>query len=135
MSKPAADFRRNFDLVQMIERSIHGGKVLLHHGFAAPAIGLLNGVLDGGNGFLARQHSADGEEAGLHHGVDAAAHAGVFRHLDGVDHEEAQLLLDDLPLGGARHHVPDLVWSVGAVEQENGAGFGGLEHVIAARGT
>ena len=78
-------------------RSVHGGKVLLHHGFATPAVGLLNGVLDGGNGFVAWQHSADGKEAGLHHGVDAAAHAGGVCHLDGVDHEEAQFLLDDLP--------------------------------------
>ena len=32
-------------------------------------------------------------------------------------------------LRGARHHVPDFVRSVGAVQQESGAGFGGLEHV------
>ena len=76
MSKVLLTSRRNLDLVQMIERSVHGGEVLLHHGFAAPAVGLLDGVLDGGDGFLARQHSADGEEAGLHDGVDAAAHAG-----------------------------------------------------------
>ena len=74
---------------EMFERSIHRGEVLLHHGFAPPAIGFLNGVLNGGNGIRTRQHSADGEETGLHYGVDAAAHPGFFRHLDGVDHERS----------------------------------------------
>ena len=49
-----------------------------------------------------RQHAADGEEAGLHDGVDAAAHAGIVGHLVAVDHVELELLVDDLPLHRAR---------------------------------
>ena len=49
------------------------------------------------------------EEAGLHDGVDAAAHARLAGHLVGVDHEEPEPLLDDLLLHLARQVVPDLV--------------------------
>ena len=49
----------------------------------------------------ARQHAADGEEAGLHDGVHASAHAGIARHFYGVDHVEFQLLADDVLLHAA----------------------------------
>ena len=41
-----------------------------------------------------RQHAGDGEETGLHHRVDAAAHPDVARHLVAVDDEELRALLD-----------------------------------------
>ena len=44
---------RHLHLVQVVERRVHGGEVLLHHRLAALAVGLLDGVLDGGDGFLA----------------------------------------------------------------------------------
>ena len=110
---------------------IHRGVVLLHDGVAALAVGLLDGVLDGGDGLFARQDAGDGEEAGLHDGVDAAAHAGDLGDLVAVDDVELQLLGDDLVLHGARQLVPDLVGIEGAVEQEGGAGFGELQHVDA----
>ena len=123
------DRGRDLHFVQVFERGIHGGEVLAHDGLAALAVGLLDGVLDGGDGFVARQHAADGEEAGLHDGVDAAAHAGRLRHLDGVNHVELQLLLDDLLLRRARQVVPHLVRAERAVEQEDRAGIGALQHV------
>jgi hypothetical protein len=43
--------------------------------FALFAIRLLDGLLDLGDGLIARQYAGDGEEAGLHDGVDARAHA------------------------------------------------------------
>ena len=46
---------------------------------------------------LGRQHAGEREEAGLHHGVDAAAHARLAGHAVGVDHAEAEALVDDLP--------------------------------------
>ena len=98
MANVAVTCSRHLDLVQMAQRRIHGGEVLLHHRFAALAVGLLDGVLDGGDRFLARQHAADGEEAGLHDGVDAPAHAGLARHRVAIDHVEPQLLVDDLLL-------------------------------------
>ena len=103
------DLVRNLHFVQMAERRIHRGEVLLHDRFAALAVGLLDGVLDGGDGLFARQHAADGEEAGLHDGVDAAAHAGDLGHFVAIDDVELQLLGDDLLLHQARQLVPDLV--------------------------
>ncbi len=38
--------------------------------------------------FSRGKHTGDGEEAGLHDGVDAAAHAGFARDLVRVDHEK-----------------------------------------------
>ena len=44
---------------------------------ALAAVGLFDRLLDAGDGLVLRQDAGDGEEAGLHHGVDAPAHAGV----------------------------------------------------------
>jgi hypothetical protein len=52
MSKGGGGFGRNLHFErQVAQRGIHGGEVLLHHGLAALAVGLLDGVLDGGDGF------------------------------------------------------------------------------------
>ncbi len=130
---PARDLggglRRNLDLEQVLDGRIDGGKVLLHNGFAALAVGLLDGVLDLGDGLLARQDAADGEEGGLHDGVHAAAHAGLFGHIVAVDHVELELLLDDLLLDFHRQLVPDLIGPEQAVEQEDAAGLGIFEHL------
>jgi hypothetical protein len=72
-----------------------------------------------GNRLVARQDAGDGEEAGLHDGVDAPAHAGLFGHVVGVDDVEAQFLLDDVALDFLRQMVPDFVRAVDAVEQED----------------
>jgi len=60
------------------------------------AVSLLDGLLDGVNGLIARKNAADREEAGLHDRVDTAAHARFLRHGDGVDREELQMFLDNL---------------------------------------
>ena len=121
----------NRDFMEMRQGRVHGGVVALHHGFAALAVSLVNGLLDGGDGFVGGQNAADGEEAGLHDGVDAVAHAGHAGDLIAVDDVELQLLLDDLALDGAREMVPNLVGAVQAVEQENGAGRCRTQHVVA----
>ena len=77
------------DLVQMLQRRVDRGEVLLDHRAALAAVGLLDGVLDRGDRLVARQHAGDGEEAGLQDGVDARAEAEVLRHLGRVDDEEA----------------------------------------------
>jgi hypothetical protein len=61
--------------VQVGEGGVDRGEVPLDDLLAPLAVGLPDGVLDAGDGLLAGQHSGDGEEAGLHHGVDALAHA------------------------------------------------------------
>ena len=88
MSNSAGDLAGDLDFVQMAEGCIHRREILLHDAFAALAVGLLDDVLDGGDGLFARQHAADGEEAGLHDGVDAAAHAGLLGDFVAVDHVE-----------------------------------------------
>ena len=45
--KGAGNLIRNLDLVQVAEGLVHGGEILLHDGFAALSVGLLDGVLDG----------------------------------------------------------------------------------------
>ena len=117
--------------MQVGQGGIHGGEILLHHRFAALLVGLLDGLLDGGDGFLARQHAADGEEAGLHDGVDAASHARFFGHRIGVDDVELQLLIEQLLLHRDRQVVPDFLRRVRAVEQEGRARLRQLEHIEA----
>ena len=121
--------RRAARLFQDAPALIHGGKVLLHHRFAALAVGLLDGLLDLLDRFVARQHAADGEEAGLHDGVDARAHAGFARHLVAVDHVELDLLAQHLLLRGLGQLVPDFGRGVGRVEQEDRARHGRFQHV------
>ena len=101
--------------------------VLLDDGFTALAVGLLDGFLDLGDGFVARQDAGDGEEAGLHDGVDAAAHAGLLGNIVGVDDVELEFLLDDVLLDFLRQLVPDFLRAVDAVQQEDRAGLGILE--------
>ena len=82
-----------------------------------------------------RQHAGDGEEAGLQHGVGAVRADRPPAPLGGVDDEEAQLLVDDPLLHGARQMIPDLVGAVGAVEQEGGARRGQPQHVLRSHET
>ena len=117
------------DLVQVGERLVHHLEVAAHHLGAALAVGLLDRLLDLRDRLLARQHAGDGEEAGLHDGVDAPAHARPLGQLEGVDGEEADLLLDHLLLHLARQVVPHRVRGVRRVEQEDRARGGVLEHV------
>ena len=117
--------------MQVAQGRIHRGVVFLHHALTALAVSLLDSVLDGGNGFLARQHSADGEETRLHDGVDAAAHAGLLGHIVTVDDVKLELLVDDLLLHQARQVVPNLVGAERAVQQEGGAVLRGSQHVDA----
>ena len=123
MSKVLVTWAGTLTSIEVLEGVVHRGEILLYHGLAALAVGLLDGVLDGVDGFVARQHAADGEEAGLHDGVDAPAHAGVLGHLVAIDHVELEFLVDDLLLHRSGQVVPDLVRPVGAVEQEGGARF------------
>ena len=70
------------------------------NGFAAFAVGFLDGLFDLFDGCFAGQDAADGEEAGLHDGVDAGAHAGFAGTVYAVDDVEldflAKMLLLDL---------------------------------------
>ena len=117
--------------MQVSDRRVHGGKILLHDGFAALPIGLLDRFLDRGDRFLARQHSADREEAGLHDRVDAAAHARFARNGISIDHIELELLIQDLLLRFAREMVPNLIGGKWRIQQESRSWLGRGKHVHA----
>jgi hypothetical protein len=57
--------------VQVGEGFVDGGEVLLDDLVALLAVGLLDGVLDLAIASSLGQDAGDGEEAGLHDGVDA----------------------------------------------------------------
>ena len=70
------------------------------------------------------------EEARLHDGVDARAHAGFLRDRIGVDDVEPQLLLDDLLLHVERQLVPDRRRRERRVQQKHRRRLRRLEHVV-----
>ena len=98
--------------------AIHRLEVFLNHRLAALAVGFLNGLFDRFNGIFTRQNSADGEEAGLHDGVDAIAHAGIARHFVAVDHKKSQVFLDDLILDLAWKMIPHFAGAKGSSSAE-----------------
>ena len=119
----------NLHLVEARQGVVHRGEVLLHHLFATLTVGLLDALLDLRDGLVLGQHAADGEEASLHDGVDAPAHAGVARHLVGVDGVELDLLGDDVLLRLLRQSRPHALLAGLAVEQQDSAGLDHLGHV------
>jgi len=127
----AGDLVRVMDLVKVRERVIHSSKVLLYHDLAALAIGVANGLLDSFDCFVSGQHAGDRKEAGLHDGVDAAAHAGRPCNAHCIDDIESELLGDDLFLHLPREMIPDFVRSIGAGEQEGRAWLGFGQHLDA----
>jgi hypothetical protein len=75
-------------------RFIHCTQIFLDHFFALFAVGVTNGLANGLNRFVTGKDVRDGKEARLHDGVHARSHAGVARHLVGVDDVEPCFLLD-----------------------------------------
>ena len=124
---------RNLHFMQIGERLVHGRPVLLHHSLAALPVGLLDGLFDFGDGLIARQDPANSEEARLEDGIHARAHARLAGHAIGVNHKEAQLLVDDLFLHLSRQVRPHVRRAEGRVEQEHSAGGRAFEHVNAVQ--
>ena len=123
------DLRRHRHFVEVRQRLIDGLEVLLDYGGALLAVRLLHALLDGGDGLVLWQDAGDGKEAGLHHDVDAALHAGGIYHRERVDEVEADALVDQRLLHLAREMVPDRLLRVRSIEQEDRARRGVLEHV------
>ena len=116
-------------LGELLQRTVDGREVPCHDDGATLSVGLLDRLLDAGHRLVGRQDSGQGEEAGLHHRVDAAAHALLDGDPVGVDHPELHVPADEQFLDRSGEFAPDFVGRVGAVEQE-GAAFPGVpEHV------
>ena len=75
------------------EGRVHRREIFAHHAFAAFTVGLLDSMLDRGDGVFAREHAADSKKARLHDGVDALAHTGLAGYLITIDNVELQLLV------------------------------------------
>ena len=114
----------NLHRVQVGQRLIHCGKIGAHQIGALGPVAYLDGVFDPPDRVLARQHAGNREEAGLQDGVDPLAEPHRARHLRGVDHEEAELLFQDLRLHRTGQVIPDGIRSMGRVQQE-GPALGG----------
>ena len=125
----ARRFDGNFYLKQILQRLIDGGKILVHHRLAALAVSFADGILDRGDRLLSRQHIADGEEAGLHDRVDAAAHASFPRDFISINHMEFQLAGNDLLLDGERQLVPYIIRAKGAVQKKSCAGLSVFQQI------
>ena len=125
------DTAGNLYFAEMGKRLVHGRVVLLDDGVAALSIRILNRLFDGSDGFVPRQHAADGEEAGLHDGVDAGAHAGFAGDFVGINHKEAEFLFQDGFLNLAGYVTPDFFGTKRRVEQERCPGFGRSKDVNA----
>lgn len=122
-------FGRNGNLVQVLQCRIDRGTVPLHDDFAALRVGLVDGPFDLIDRFLAGEHVDQGEEAGLHDGVDPASQSGFAGDAVAVYDVELQLLRDDLFLHFAGQVIPDLVRSVGTVQQKRRAGGRDRQHI------
>ncbi len=126
----AGGLGRHLDFVDVLERFVNGGVVHGNNFVARFAVALLDGILDLFQGSGQRDDVGDLEEGGLHDDVDAGAQAKLFTQLDGVDHVELQLLVDDLLLHFPGHLVPDLILLEGGAEQEGAARLGLGDHVV-----
>src|SRR5205823_1482880 len=110
---------------------IDGLEVVLDHGLTTLAIGLLDALFDLSNRLLLRQNAADGEETGLHHGVDASTHPNTAGYLVGVNYVEMQPFVENLLLHFRWQMIPDLFRFIDAIEQEDTARGSILEHIKA----
>ena len=115
----AAYCLRNLDLEQVRQRGIHGLHVLLDHVFALAPVSVANGLADRFDGFVARQNFGDREEADLHDGVRARAHAGILCDLVRIDRVQFRFLGDELRLNLTGQVIPHFIFSKGTVDQEN----------------
>ena len=123
--------RGHLDAVEIGDRLVDRVVVHLHDLLAPLAVGLVDGLLDGGDGLFRRDDVREVEEAGLHDGVDAPAHAGLLGHLVGVDGVDLEAQLDDPLLGLVGQPVPDLLGREGRVDQEGAPRDGRRQRLVA----
>ena len=117
--------------MEMDQRLIDCLEVALDYRLTTLAIRFPNALFNLSNGLLFWQDAAEREETGLHDGIDASSHACLASNLVRIDHIEMQLLLRDGLLDFKRQMLPDVLWSIEAVEEEDPALAGILEDIKA----
>ena len=125
----ACSLLRGGDLPQASHGGFNRGQVARHD--VTPLFGVA--VLDGGphrrQGLGHRHHLGQGEEARLHHRVDAGAQAMGPGNRGGIHRKHLQALGFDGPLDAPRQLRPALLQGPGAVQQQGAVGGGALEQV------
>ncbi|MNF65088.1 hypothetical protein D3C84_468390 [compost metagenome] len=109
----------------MSQGIVHRREVARHHLGPLAGITLLDALLDQRDRFVPRQHPGQREEAGLHDGVDAIAHAVLLGHPIPVDAVELDIEGADTGAQPLGQLTPHLVSLIGGIEQQ-GRPFGGV---------
>ena len=84
-----------FDLKELVEGLINRHEVLLDDCVTALAVALLDAAFNLGDGLIAGKYPGNGEETGLHDGVDPTTHTRSARNRSCVDDPEVESLCPD----------------------------------------
>ena len=120
---------RQLDPMEGRERAVHGGVVSLDHLGSAAGVGVLDRVLDPGDGIVAGKDAREREEARLKDGVRAAGEPRFPGDAAGVDRVHLDALREHLLLDRERQGVPHRIRWLRAVEEQGRAGGGAAEDV------
>src|SRR4026208_6074 len=107
---------------------IYRGEILPYDNFTSFTVTLSNELLDLGSRFLARQHAAQREEAGLHDRIDAVTELAVSSNTVRIYRINPELLLDDHLLHGRQQVVPHVF--VRTIDQQSRALDRCVENVV-----
>jgi len=122
----AADFYfHNF-----VHSGVHGVVVHLNDFFAFLGISFFDGALNGGNGFVFRQHAGDGEERRLHDDINAGTHTGFLGDFGSVNSVEFELAVYYTLLRFKRQILPQVLRVKGRIDQHDRVGGGFAQHVV-----
>ena len=120
---------RRRDLPQPSDGGIDRRQVARHDGTSFFGVAVLDGGAHRRQGLGHRHHLGQGEEARLHHRVDAGPQAMGPRNRGGIHRKHPQPLGFDGPLDAPRQLRPALLQGPGAVQQQGAVGGGVLEQV------
>ena len=117
--------------MQVLQRLVDRGHVARHHGLAACAVAVMNGVLQFAQRVLGRKHPGESEETGLHDRVDATTEAGFAGDSGCIHGVHLQVAIEYLLLHFCGKATPHLVGGVRRVEQ-HGRTLGGQVQYVEA---
>ena len=109
------------DLPDLPDALVDGGAVHIHNILALSAVSLADLRLQIGDGLLHGEDLGEGEEASLHHHVDAAAEAQVLGDVYGVQGIELGFLFPDTAFELRRQLMLQLLRAPDGVQQEDAA--------------
>ncbi|MNL06706.1 hypothetical protein D3C87_1273510 [compost metagenome] len=116
---------RDRHLAEVSQGIVHRREVARHHLWPLAGIALLDALLDQRNSLVPWQEPGQGEEAGLHYGVDAIAHAVLLGHPIPIDAVELDIEGADAGAQPLWQLGPDLACLIGGIEQQ-GRPLGGV---------